>query len=210
MNETISEGIFTQTQLKALKVVSEAEVAYLVLTYLKDNKFKKTYEIFQPESLHLTEKLVEKYKNNQINRIKKKPKSLWTILSEYLSLKEEIEERKKFISQFNTPIHYKPTEEPKKLSEKMYSTLNNLSELLEDYHSFRSSFTHSSPSKSPPTSQNNSENPNSLKINSREPSIATASPALPKSTENNSFQLPTPIDISVSPSEKHPASELNS
>ena len=130
--------------------VSDHELAFLVLVYLKENNFKKTFDAFQEESHSLTASLYSYYyKSAPLH--KEKPKGLWSIMSEYLSLQEEQSARNKVfaVSAPTTASHGKaktPNVTNSLMGRKMEETLTQLSTLMADYQAARNAVVQSSDS----------------------------------------------------------------
>ena len=124
--------------------VSDNELAFLVLRYLKENKFRKSYEAFVTESAGLTTSL-HTYYQNATSLHHTKPKTLWAILSEYLAFHDEKQSRMRILQIENNTVHQNQINNSNKsinnpLGLKMKETFEKLSEMVADYHTLRESF----------------------------------------------------------------------
>lgn len=131
------------------QVVTRQEVAFLVLGYLKEEKFKQTLEIFEKEAKNVIKnmKLVSTITTIYyailchfffylikilkliviIPQASKKVKSLHSILNEYIFLKNEEKKKTKFINNFGQDPQTK-------------KTMQSLHDLLEDYSMYKEIF----------------------------------------------------------------------
>ncbi|KAF2075591.1 hypothetical protein CYY_003096 [Polysphondylium violaceum] len=116
----------TQNKLPPHHLIRVSEICLLVLTFLKDQNFKNSYETFLKESASL------------IKGLNKTPartvKSLSFILNEYIVLKEE----KKKKDQFVGCLLSNKLSSQDEYYEKIKGSLNMLYNMVDDYTSFRS------------------------------------------------------------------------
>lgn len=195
---------------KSLYPIPDHELAFLVLQYLKENKFTNSYESFLSESSNLTGSLVNHYKNNPYLH-HHKPKSLWAILSEYISLQQDQHARYSLL-QLNNSTNSLPgnvTESQllfNPLGTQMQQTFAALNDLLSDYQTLKQSLISS---VSPSQSNSNTSTSKYIKKNT------TSKPKqLQKSnnigTSGNTIQMPeslSPIPTTIDLSQPTPIKE---
>lgn len=112
----------------SLQPIAESNIAFLVLQYLRVSKYKRTYEAFLSESSDLTASLVSFYRPSPEKLSMNQPKSLWAILSEYTTLKQEDMARNRL---------FPPEYVNGPLAARTQDTFSQLSLLLADYAHIR-------------------------------------------------------------------------
>lgn len=182
--------------------VSDNELAFLVLRYLKENKFRKSYEAFVTESGKLTSSLHSYYQNSTALH-HTKPKTLWAIISEYLGLHEEKQSRIRLFNlesknnsqqgssengNHNTNHPNGFTSNP--LGNKMKETFEKLSDMIADYHVLRESVV-----------QQNLEPQTKEREKTQIPFISSHFPLLPPKNKKENLQSESSIISTVNSNE---------
>lgn len=133
---------------------SEAEVALLVLGYLKESNFTESCKTFERESAALIGDLKVRYavdsssRDSSAQRGNKSPrrlKSLWAVISEYVTLKEEERVRKEFLGHYGAAHSSalrrsgqgQDSDATAAREAGLHRTLEGLFVLLEDYREMR-------------------------------------------------------------------------